>query len=242
MPAVLVHGVPDTERVWHEVRQRLTRTDVIALSLPGFNSEVPLGFGATKEEYLEWIIEQLEKLGEPVDLVGHDWVCILVMRVASLRLDLVRTWAAGSGPVSKNYEWHPLAKIWQTPGVGEQWMANLDQDTFSQQLEAAGLPYRIATEVASRVEDRMKGCILRLYRSAAHVGEEWQPDLEKIKAPGLVFWGAQDEACPERFGDELARDAGADGLLKLDCGHWTQVSRAIEVASALEQHWQEAKV
>lgn len=167
------------------MRQRLTRTDVIALSLPGFKSGVPAGLGATKEEYLRWIIEQLEKVGEPVDLVAHDWGCILVMRVASLRPDLVRIWAAGSGPVSKNYEWHPLAKVWQTPDVGEQWMADLDQDSFTQQLLGAGLPYEIAADVASRVDDRMKDCILRLYRSAVHIGEEWQPNLEKSRHLGL---------------------------------------------------------
>lgn len=241
MPAVLIHGVADTERVWDRVRQRLTRPDIITLSLPGFNSAVPIGFGATKEEYLHWIIEQLEKVGEPVDLVGHDWGCILVMRIASLRPDLVRTWAGGSGPVSKDYEWHPLAKIWQTPGVGEQWMAKLNEESFTRQLEDAGLPHDVAAEVASRVDERMKDCILRLYRSAVDVGKEWQPDLQRIRTSGLVFWGTQDGACPQRFGEELARDAGATSLLKLECGHWTTVSSADEVAAALEQHWQDER-
>jgi hypothetical protein len=33
MPAVLVHGVPDTERVWSGVIARLQRSDVVTLSL-----------------------------------------------------------------------------------------------------------------------------------------------------------------------------------------------------------------
>ena len=113
MPAVFVHGVPDTYRVWDRVIPHLSRTDVVALALPGFDSPVPHGFSATKEEYVEWIIGQIEQQSEPVDLVGHDWGCILAVRVASLRPDLVRTWAAGGGPVSKDYEWHELAKIFQ---------------------------------------------------------------------------------------------------------------------------------
>jgi pimeloyl-ACP methyl ester carboxylesterase len=35
MPAVLVHGVPDTTQRWDGVRSRLTRTDVVTPALPG---------------------------------------------------------------------------------------------------------------------------------------------------------------------------------------------------------------
>ena len=65
----------------------------------------------------------------PVDLVGHDWGGGFVVRVVSTRPDLVRSWvtdAAGIGDV--NFEWHDFAKIWQTPGEGEQF--------FEQQLAA----------------------------------------------------------------------------------------------------------
>ena len=41
MPAVLVHGVPDTHRVWHAVVGRLRCRDVVTLSLPGFGGELP---------------------------------------------------------------------------------------------------------------------------------------------------------------------------------------------------------
>ncbi len=84
MPAVFIHGVPDTYEVWNRLRAKLSRTDVIALALPGFGSPLPKGFRATKEEYVDWIIGQIEQQGEPVDLVGHDWGCIWVARIASL--------------------------------------------------------------------------------------------------------------------------------------------------------------
>ncbi|MGI5440965.1 hypothetical protein ACQEV4_27375 [Streptomyces shenzhenensis] len=55
-----------------------------------------------------------------MDLVGHDWGRILTARIASLRPDLVCTWAGGNGPISAQYAWHPLAKIWQDPVEGDQ--------------------------------------------------------------------------------------------------------------------------
>jgi pimeloyl-ACP methyl ester carboxylesterase len=110
MTAILVHGVPDTYRVWDGVRKHLGRSDVKALALPGFGVPLPAGFQASKEAYVDWITGELEKEDGPVDLVGHDWGCILVARVASLRPDLVRTWAGGDGPVSAAYVWHPWAR------------------------------------------------------------------------------------------------------------------------------------
>ncbi|MFC7109024.1 hypothetical protein ACFQQB_56675 [Nonomuraea rubra] len=38
MPAILIHGVPDTHRVWAGVRRHLERTDVEAWDLPGFGA------------------------------------------------------------------------------------------------------------------------------------------------------------------------------------------------------------
>ena len=237
MPAVFIHGVPDTVHVWDSVFSQLARTDLVALQLPGFDVATPRDFSASKEDYINWIIQALEAIGKPVNLVGHDWGCLFTTRVVTLRPDLVRTWAAGSGPVSAGYEWHPLAKVWQTPEKGEQWMLELDPAKFSQQLQEFGIPSAMAREMASRVDERMKQAILPLYRSALHVGEQWQPDLGKVSSPGLVFWGEQDEACPIGFADELARDTRAERVLKLNCGHWTPVQKPKEVAEALEAHW-----
>ncbi len=237
MPAVFVHGVPDTFRVWEPLRKHLSREDVVALALPGFNAPLPANFNATKEEYANWIIRQLEDIGEPVDLVGHDWGCLLTMRVASLRPDLIRSWAAGSGPVSGAYQWHPLAKIWQTPGEGEKWFKELDPSAVADFMAKAGLPMERAKQAVSHIDQTMGACILRLYRSALEVGKQWQPDLGKVQAPGLVFWGEEDTACPVEFANELASDAHASRVLKLDAGHWTMVERTAEVAQALENHW-----
>ncbi|HJR02232.1 MAG TPA: hypothetical protein VKA83_11400 [Methylomirabilota bacterium] len=46
MPAVFVHGVPDTHRVWTALLSRLGRKDVVTLSLPGLGGPVPDGFDA----------------------------------------------------------------------------------------------------------------------------------------------------------------------------------------------------
>jgi pimeloyl-ACP methyl ester carboxylesterase len=54
------------------------------------------------DDYAAWLVAELEAVGEPVDLVGHDWGGGFTVRVVSLRPDLVRSWvsdAAGVGDV-----------------------------------------------------------------------------------------------------------------------------------------------
>ena len=115
MPAVFVHGVPDTARVWDPLIAATGRADAIALALPGFGAPTPDGWTASKESYAAWLEAGLVEIGEPVDLVGHDWGALLSQRVASVRPDLIRTLAVGSGPLEEEYEWHAMAQAWQTP-------------------------------------------------------------------------------------------------------------------------------
>jgi hypothetical protein len=55
---------------WAHVRAQLTRKDVVALALQGFDNPAPASFTSTKEAYADWITQQLETVGTPVDLVG----------------------------------------------------------------------------------------------------------------------------------------------------------------------------
>src|SRR5439155_27158809 len=116
MPAFLVHGVPDTHHLWDKLRSRLSRRDVLAPSLPGFAIAPPPGFHPTKEAYVDWLIDEIERAGELVDLVGHDWGSLLVQRVVCLRPDLIPTCAAGDGHIDRVYVCHDRAPRCATRG------------------------------------------------------------------------------------------------------------------------------
>ncbi|MFF7889508.1 alpha/beta fold hydrolase [Streptomyces sp. NPDC020794] len=146
MPAALIHGVP-TPTLWRDgVRRHLIRSDVEAWDRPGFGTSRPRGFGSTKEEYVDWL---MERVGEPMDLVCHDWDCIITARVASLRPDLVRTWTGRSAPVSAEYVWHPLAKIWQDPVEGDRFMGELYPASFAMESWVSPSPSSVMNQVIS---------------------------------------------------------------------------------------------
>ncbi|MBM3675870.1 MAG: alpha/beta hydrolase [Actinobacteria bacterium] len=241
MPAVFLHGVPDTASMWSPLLDRLSRADVVTLSLPGFGTELPPGLDATKEAYADWVTEQLVELGEPVDLVGHDWGCILVQRVASTRPDLVRTLACGSGPIDVDYEWHAMARLWQTPGAGEELIATFESTPAADRvamLVAGGAPEALAREQVEHMDARMGACIFSLYRSAVTVGAEWQPAIDAMQPqPSLVLWGADDPYVAPRFGECLAARLGGELVVFDDCSHWWPWERAEASAAALERLW-----
>ena len=237
MPAVLVHGVPDTHRVWDKLRSHLSRRDVLTPSLPGFGVATPPRFEPTKEAYVAWLIGEIERVGEPVDLVGHDWGSLLVQRVASVRPDLIRSWAAGNGPIDREYVWHDLAQQWQTPGVGEAIMAAMGGDALAEGLTAAGVPADHARTTASHVDARMKECILGLYRSAVQVGEEWEDGVARCDRPALVLWSRDDPYVAPRFAERLAARVHGELVFLEGCGHWWPLERPAEAAAALERFW-----
>ena len=234
---VFVHGVPDTHQLWDPIIERLSDINAHALALPGFDWPVSPGFGATKEEYVDWVIESIDDIGGPVDLVGHDWGSLLVQRVASLRPDLVTTWVVGDAAVDSAYEWHDTAKMWQTPEVGEQVMEAFTPEAAVAALVPAGIPQGTAEGMTAYIDDTMKDCILKLYRSAINIGAEWEADLQHAASrPSLVIWGKDDPYVPVSFAERLAQRVAGE-LVVLDSGHWWPVQRPDEGAAAMTDFW-----
>lgn len=243
MVAVLVHGVPETPAVWNALREHLRDVEVVTPQLPGFGCPLPDGFAATKEEYVAWLASQLEQLRThgPVDLVGHDWGGGLAVRLVSTRPDLVRSWvtdAAGVG--DEDFEWHEFAKIWQTPGAGEEF--------FEQQLaqspeeraaifEMLAIPHEEALAMAGWTDQTMADSILALYRSAVDVGRQWGPDFRDIPKPGLVIIPSEDPFLSADGARKAARRAGADVAELPGLGHWWMLQNPGRGAAVLAGFW-----
>ena len=236
MPAVFVHGVPDTALVWRPLLARLQRKDTICLSLPGFGNKRPAGFNPDKDSYARWLVDALKKIGGAIDVVGHDWGALLVTRAVCLAPGLVRSWCVGGAPLDPDYVWHDTAQIWQTPGKGEELMRNFTGEALAMGLSAQGIPLDQARETAGHIDDEMKACILTLYRSAIRVADDWFAGLKRVTAPGLVLWGERDPYADQRFGERLAANTKA-GYETISAGHWYQVEKPDIVARKLEAFW-----
>ena len=244
MTTVLVHGNPETPAVWDPLRKELGRSDVVALHLPGFGISTAAGFSATKESYVDWLVGELESIGEPVDLVGHDWGGAFVCRVACLRPDLLRSWASDiAGVLHDDYVWHDFAQIWQKPGDGEAFFeAQLSTPRAEQvaRYNSMGITGDVAESFAGAAGPEMARCVLALYRSAAQPAmREWGADAEKARSrPGLVLAAEND---PFVGGPVLAlamaKRMGAATVDLPGVGHWWMLQNPVLGAKTLETFW-----
>lgn len=245
MPAVFVHGNPESPAIWNLLIPELDREDVITLSPPGFGAPVPEGFGATRIEYVDWLVAELTKIDEPIDLVGHDWGAGHVIGLVATRPELVRSWCFDcAGLVHPEYVWHDLAQVWQTPGAGEEAVDAMLVSTPIEERTAAymelGMTRDIAAEVASAGNSEMARCVLNLYRSAA------QPVMRELgelaptakQRPGRVIFAELDHYCGT---EEMARTAaarmGAEVSILKGVGHWWMIEDPGAGAAVLNEFW-----
>jgi pimeloyl-ACP methyl ester carboxylesterase len=237
---VLVHGNPETAAIWGPLRSELRRDDVVALSPPGFGASVPDGFGATADDYLAWLVAELEHIARPIDLIGHDWGGGHVQRVAASRPDLIRSWCSDiAGCADPDYVWHDLAQVWQTPGDGEAFveaMNSMPIDDRVARFVDAGMTPEAAKACAVAGGPEMGRCILALYRSAAQPAmTKWGLELERAeRRPGLVVIATDDHYTG---GEALARRSaarfGAEVVVLEGLGHWWMLQDPPRAAQAL---------
>jgi pimeloyl-ACP methyl ester carboxylesterase len=241
---VLVHGNPETDAVWGPLVEVLGRDDVVRLSPPGFGASLATDFPATFLAYRDWLIDELESIDEPIDLVGHDWGGCHVVNAMMHRPELVRSWATDVvGLFDPDYVWHDMAQVFQTPEAGEQvveaMMAGSLEDR-TQRMAAFGVPAAAASSFAAAQGPDMGRAILALYRSACQPAmADAGRALENAAArPGLSILATDD---PFVGSDEIRRRAadraGAVTEVLDGLGHWWMLQDPTLSAAALTRFW-----
>lgn len=245
MTVVLVHGNPETAAIWGPLVDVLGREDVVRLSPPGFGAPLPDDFPATYLAYRDWLEAEVEAIGDPVDLVGHDWGGGHVVNVVMHRPELVRSWASDIvGVFDADYVWHDMAQVWQTPDAGEELVDTMLGGTVEDraaQLAGLGITSDIATSLAQAQGPEMGRAILLLYRSARQPAmAEAGRALEKAAAkPGLSILATEDTYVgSESIRRRAAGRAGARTEVLDGLGHWWMVQDPARGAAALNQFWE----
>jgi pimeloyl-ACP methyl ester carboxylesterase len=244
MAKLFLHGVPDTPYVWRPLLAalHLDEGDYAAPHMPGFGVPLPPGFVASKEAYVDWLINQIEHLyalSGPVDVIGHDWGAILCVRAAQLRPDLIRSWAVSNAVPEPTYKWHCAARMWQTPLLGEFAMAMLGKARAEKVLIESAMPADMAKVEAAYIDKDMKRAILALYRSAKNMADEWGNNLSNLPEKGLVIWGETDPFVTIETARRFCDRTGMPLHIEKNAGHWAIAERARSIAMQLQDFWGE---
>jgi pimeloyl-ACP methyl ester carboxylesterase len=244
MTIVLVHGNPETDVIWRPMLRELGRDDVICLSPPGFGAPVPDRFGASWIEYRNWLISELEQIGHPVHLVGHDVGGGHAMNTAMARPDLLLSWTIDvMGAYDPDYVWHDLAQLWRTINVGEEaileWLGGTVDDRVQANL-SLGITEDVARDLAVGQDQTMIRSLLSLYRSWPEAMlKELAVNLPDASVvPGLVVIATGDDYVGNvEMRRRTAERAGATAVVELPHGHWWMLENPTLAAETLTNFW-----
>ncbi len=220
-PVLWLHGVPDHSELWTPF---LERAGGIAPDLPGFGASGKRGdVDYSIDGYADWL-ERFCAFAEldRVRLVMHDWG-VVGLAFAQRAPDRVeRLVAIDTVPLLPGYRWHPVARIWRTPLLGEVAMGMSIGPVMRRALPAGR-----AEPVLAAFDPGTQRAILRLYRaSPPEVLAAAGARLGSVTAPALVLHGDRDPYIPARFADGLAAALG-DGRVEHvgGAGHWPWLER-----------------
>jgi pimeloyl-ACP methyl ester carboxylesterase len=239
MPVVLVHGVPETARVWGPLTDHLAG-DIVTLSLPGFGTPLPDGFEPSMEAYARWLTGELVSIDEPINLVAHDWGALLSLRVLASRPANIASWVLDAGNLDDDFTWHDLAQVWISPGGGEDFMETMlgmSVEDRGAMLAGAGVPESGALDMAAGIDSTMAAAILSLYRSAVNVGAEWGPGIDQITGRGMLIEAANDSYRAPGRTASLAARTGARVAPLAGCGHWWMLDNPAAAAAVITDFW-----
>jgi pimeloyl-ACP methyl ester carboxylesterase len=212
-PTLLLHGIFDSADTWAGVTERLHRSfRILAPDLPGFGrSGAPADFDAGLPHLAQFVDNLLAAIGvaEPINLVAYDIGATYGLAWAVTHPARVRRLAILNSNFFSDYEWHPWAKLWRIPLLGDLVMAGVNETMFARQLtrtaphispEQARAAGRLVTPAAKRMA-------LRHYRALNSANfRGWEDRLRELtaKVPTLVAWGDRDPfvsaSWAERFG------------------------------------------
>jgi pimeloyl-ACP methyl ester carboxylesterase len=243
-PALCVHGFPETSYMWRSVIAALADSGrrAIAPDLPGFGDSPP-DPPSTWERHTDALEAFRRDLGlERVALVVHDWGGLVGLRWACDHPQAVAALVISGSGFFPDGKWHGMARSLRTPGEGEQLVAALEREGFTQMLGSLspGLDATAAAEywkAFERPEGRQS--ILDLYRSGDFGKlEAYDGGLAALDVPTLLLWGENDAFAPVAGAHRLKREIPDAKLVLLeDSGHFLYADEperaATEVAEFL---------
>lgn len=211
-PTLLLHGIFDSADTWGGVTEHLQAGyRCLAPDLPGFGySGEPAGFDCSLPHLAQFIDHLVEALGvdEPINLVAYDIGATYGLSWAVTHPAKVRRMAILNANFFSDYKWHPFARLWRVPVIGEIVMAGLTESSFARAMVngAPRIPPEKAREAARMVTPAAKRMALRHYRALdSSVFRGWEDRLIELTrdVPTMVCWGDQDPAIGPAFADRF---------------------------------------
>jgi pimeloyl-ACP methyl ester carboxylesterase len=228
-PLVLVHGLGGAAANWVELAPGLSRRRrVLVPDLPGHGGSEPLGVPVVSA-YSERVLRLMEVEGMlPAPLVGHSFGALVALRAAVRRPDAVSglVLAAGAGISSRRRLARAVVTTLGLVRPGRIAARARGRIASSRLARSAAFGRWGAADPAILSPDAVEAFLApQLLHTdtwsagRALVDADPRLELDRVRCPCLVLWGARDAMVPVSDGFEYARRLGASLRVVAGCGH-----------------------
>jgi pimeloyl-ACP methyl ester carboxylesterase len=244
-PVVLVHGLGGCAANWVDVAPRLAETRrVLIPELPGHGLSTPLPTVPNLAVFADRIAVVAEHQGMlPAAFVGHSLGGVVSLRLALRRPDdvtaLVLAAAAGISSTTRRAKYglrilgiigpRRLVAPWAESVAGS---AFLRYAVFGRW--GAADPLILSREAVDGFLEGTRLTSDSVSAARAVVEDDVRHDLDRLRCPTLVLWGARDNQLPVGDALDFARRLGAPLRVIADCGHLLIGERPELCAEAIE--------
>jgi pimeloyl-ACP methyl ester carboxylesterase len=223
-PLLLVHGFGGAAWNFAELAPLLPGRRLIIPDLPGHGGSSPLP-APTLTGFADVLAEILDR---PVDVLGHSMGGVVGLRLAERHPSLVRrlVLAAAAGISSSTRVAEitiALTGIVQPGRIAGRRVGRVARSRRLRNLVFGGFEVanpELLTERA--VHGFLRGPTMHtdtFGAGLALVADDPRQDLDRVRCPVLILWGARDKQVPLEDGFEYARRLGAPLRVIADCGH-----------------------
>jgi pimeloyl-ACP methyl ester carboxylesterase len=212
---LLLHGWGATKELMAPLAQRLTGYRTVIPDLPGFGSTPtpPQAWGV--DEYAEWVLRLLDRLGlERADVVGHSNGGRIAVALAVAHPErvnrMVLTDSAGIRP-RHGFSYHVRVRTFKLlrAAAGSHWLPAGVRAWAQQRAARRGsADYRAASGV-------LRATMVRL------VNTDMRAHLSRLSTSTLLIWGDRDQETPLEDARTMERLIPDAGLVVFEgCGHF----------------------
>jgi 3-oxoadipate enol-lactonase len=223
-PLLLVHGFGGAAWNFTELAPLLPGRRLIVPDLPGHGASSPLP-APTLTGFADVLAGILDG---PVDVLGHSLGGVVALRLAERHPKLVRRLvlaaAAGISSSTRIAELTiALAGIVQPARIAGRRVGLVARSQRLRRFVFGGFEVANPDLLSERaVHGFLRGPTMHtdaLGAGLALVADDPRRDLDRVRCPVLVLWGARDKQVPLEDGFEYARRLGAPLRVIADCGH-----------------------
>ena len=243
-PLALLHGLGGAASNWIELAPELARENrVIAVDLPGHGGSAPLPALPNLEPFADRVGLLLERENAyPAVLIGHSLGCVVALRLAmrspELVGGLVLIAAAGIGSTSRRARYALAVSSLVQPG---RLIAPFRERVARSELLRAVVWGNWATPDGTVISPTatlglLEGPSLHTdttSAAAALVEDDPRVDLDRVRSPAMLLWGARDPQVPVDDAFEYARRLRAPLRVVAGAGHLVIAERPAACLDAI---------